>query len=126
MVLGSDGSNHILYRSAFLNIVLRHSDRVVEIAVDGEVDLASSEGLTSVISRLGDLISSNDGADPSSVIIDMSEVSFCDGSGIAFLVGMQAKSREAGSDFTVRKASPIVRKLIGILDLDALLEDGGS
>lgn len=108
-----------------MNVVLRKSGSVVEIAMDGEVDLASNEGLTNVIVGLDDLLRV-DGVDTESVVIDMSEVSFCDGSGIAFLVGMQAKSKDAGAGFAVHEPSPIVRRLLGILELEAMLDERAS
>jgi anti-anti-sigma factor len=115
--------NQVIYRSAYLNVTLRHTDGVVELGIDGEIDLASADGLSYVMRCLDDVIHS-DGAGPSSVLVDMADVSFCDGSGVAFLVGMQTKVQDAGSQFAVRDASPIVRRLLGLLDLDSLLECG--
>jgi anti-sigma B factor antagonist len=127
MTVDGDGElpGEVRFRDPFLDVALRVVDGVVEISMDGEIDLASAEALMHVTRRVDELIRS-DGHRPASVLVDMSGIEFCDGSGVAFLVGLQLNVAAAGSRFAVGGASPVVRRLLDILDLNSLLENGGS
>jgi anti-anti-sigma factor len=116
-----DRFENVVTASPFLRVGVRRDAHRLEVSLVGEVDLAASEGLDPVF-QFVDAFLRSDGQRPVVVVVDMAEVSFCDGSGVAFLVGMQGKTVNAGGRFAVRNASPVVRRLLGILELRGLLD----
>ena len=116
-----DGTENVVAPSPFLTVVVRRHGSIIEVSLTGEVDLAAAEGLDAV-SRSVEAFLRSDGHAPAFIVIDMAEVSFCDGSGVAFIVGMQRRAVSAGGRISVRNASPVVRRLLGILDLETLLD----
>ena len=89
------------------------SDRFV-ITVSGEVDLASSPELdTAIIAAI------ESGA--SSVVIDLTDVSFMDSSGLGVIVRGLKRCREADKDLDLVITNERVLKVFGITGLDQVI-----
>jgi anti-anti-sigma factor len=96
--------------AAFCRIGLVATDDGVTIHVYGDVDLASASLLDAAFT----------GADATSIVVDLSEMTFCDGAGLRVLE--QARQR-FGPRLRVTGASPLVRRLATVLDMDWLAAD---
>jgi anti-sigma B factor antagonist len=77
----------------------------------GEIDLARSGELTA-------LIDDYDRTTARHVIIDLSEVTFCDSQGLTFLVQMNSIARERDGDVTLVNPPETVQNLLRITRLD--------
>lgn len=89
------------------------SDRYV-ITVSGEVDLATSPQLdTAVIAAI------DSGA--TSVVIDLTDVSFMDSSGLGVIVRALKRCREAENDLDLVITNERVLKVFGITGLDQVI-----
>ena len=89
------------------------SDRYL-ITVSGEVDLATSPQLdTAVIAAID---SGN-----SSVVIDLTDVSFMDSSGLGVIVRALKRCREAENDLDLVITNERVLKVFGITGLDQVI-----
>ena len=89
------------------------SDRFV-ITVSGEVDLASSPELdTAIIAAI------ESGA--TSVVIDLTDVSFMDSSGLGVIVRGLKRCREADKDLDLVITNERVLKVFGITGLDQVI-----
>lgn len=81
------------------------------IAVRGELDIATTAALRNrILTILADATTS--------VVIDLSAVTFCDASGLALLVGTQRRARLQGVAVALAAPRPIVSKLLRITGLD--------
>jgi anti-sigma B factor antagonist len=58
-----------------------------------------------------------DSGEVKTVVIDLSEVSFMDSSGIGFLVSVNTRMRSSGKAFFLYKLSPAVEKTLGLVQL---------
>lgn len=89
------------------------SDRYL-ITVTGEVDLATSPELDTAI------IAAIDAA-AASVVIDLSDVSFMDSSGLGVIVRALKRCREAENDLDLVITNERVLKVFGITGLDQVI-----
>lgn len=81
------------------------------LKVRGEIDVASAPDFHASIS---DII----GRGPEVVIVDMSEVSFIDSTGLGVLVSAEKETREAGKDLRLVVTQPQIMKLLELTGLD--------
>lgn len=80
------------------------------ITVSGEVDAATSDQLSDVIAPLA--------AEPnSSVVVNLSEVSFMDSSGLRALIRGANEARDSGGSLVLATVSPPVMRLLEITGL---------
>jgi anti-anti-sigma factor len=86
----------------------------VTVVLDGEIDIATSPA----IRRL--LMAAISGGDVH-LAVDMSGVTFIDAAGIGVLVAAANRAREAGGGLSLLAPPRQVRRLLGILHLDAVL-----
>jgi anti-anti-sigma regulatory factor len=96
--------------AAFCRIGLVATDDGATIFVHGDVDLASAPLLDAAFA----------GVDATAVAVDLSEMTFCDGAGLRVLE--QAHQR-FGPRLRVTGASPLVRRLAAVLEMDWLAAD---
>ena len=89
------------------------SDRYV-IMVSGEVDLASSPDLDAAI-----IAAIESGS--SSLVVDLSDVSFMDSSGLGVIVRGLKRCREANKDLDLVITNERVLKVFGITGLDQVI-----
>lgn len=81
------------------------------IAIRGDLDIGTTAALRDrILTVLKDTAAS--------VIIDLSEVSFCDASGLALLVGTRRRAGLYGVNVVLAAPRPSVRKLLHITGLD--------
>ncbi|HVE46654.1 MAG TPA: STAS domain-containing protein [Acidimicrobiales bacterium] len=92
----------------------RDSEAVV-VGVVGELDCASGPTLED---RLGDLIENQGNR---TVVIDLTNMTFVDSSGLSVLVGAYRRLRERGGDLSLRCPSRSTRKVFQITGLDRVL-----
>ncbi|OON32570.1 hypothetical protein BSA16_04940 [Micromonospora sp. Rc5] len=84
------------------------------LVVTGEIDIATSGELASV---LADLL---DGAPPTALELDFGGVRFLDSSGILVLLRAQGRAADRGCRLTVADVQPTVRRVLeitGVLEL---------
>ena len=97
---------------AWSNFEFVASDDGVAIRVLGEIDLASAPLLDAAFG----------GVDGQGTIeVDVSEMTFCDGSGLRVL---ERAHRRFGSRLRVAGATPLLRRLADLVDMDWLAVDG--
>jgi anti-sigma B factor antagonist len=89
------------------------TDRYV-VTVSGEVDLASSPDLDLAIVAAIESVSQ-------SVIVDLTDVSFMDSSGLGVIVRGLKRSREADKDLDLIITNERVLKVFGITGLDQVI-----
>lgn len=89
------------------------SDRYL-ITVSGEVDLATSPDLDTAIIESVD-------SEASSIVIDLTDVSFMDSSGLGVIVRGLKRCREADKDLDLVITSDRVLKVFGITGLDQVI-----
>ncbi|HAY38966.1 MAG TPA: hypothetical protein DCY53_06245, partial [Desulfobacteraceae bacterium] len=57
-----------------------------------------------------------DRTSPNRVIVDASEIEYCDGSGIGYLFGLRQRQKKAGGDLEIRRLQPEFQQLLDIFD----------
>jgi anti-sigma B factor antagonist len=92
-------------------------DEVV-VVVRGEVDLASANHFSTVVDEAMRA--------RARLVLDLSETTFLDSTGIAVLVNAHHALGRDRSAIVVRDASPVVRTVLRISGLDTLLVMGGT
>jgi anti-sigma B factor antagonist len=88
------------------------ADRHVRITVD-EVDRATAERFAE------ELATHEPGA--YCLVVDLAEVSFMDASGVAALLAVDRRMKDAGGVIALRNARSAVRRVLDVLDLKHLL-----
>jgi stage II sporulation protein AA (anti-sigma F factor antagonist) len=88
-------------------------DRVV-VAVRGELDLATADGLNAALDRTWE-------APEHPVVIDLSALRFIDSTGLRTLVAFHRRAAEAGRDCRLTGLAPDVRRTLAISGLDQVL-----
>src|SRR5688572_18470673 len=83
-------------------LVSARPDGVLEVTLRGEIDYTNAAGVTEAIR--GAVLRER----PTSIRINMAEVSFLDSSGIAVLVKAMKSARETGADYLVSAPQPRV------------------
>jgi anti-sigma B factor antagonist len=86
------------------------------VVVSGEVDLACAAELRAAIERVGE-------TEPAVLVIDLSDVSFVDSSGLGAIAGGLRAQRRHGGELKVAGAAPHVRRVFEIAGLGQLLQD---
>ena len=84
------------------------------VVLDGEIDIATAPA----IGRF--LMAAISGRDVH-LAVDMSGIAFIDAAGIGVLVAAANRAREAGGGLSLLAPSRQVRRLLGVLHLDAIL-----
>jgi anti-sigma B factor antagonist len=97
---------------AFSIEVRQGTDECV-IAVAGELDLYDAEKLREVLSPLVE----EPGA---TIVVDMSELSFVDSTGIGVLVAMLKRARAGDGDLVLRRPSERITAVLSLTGLDRI------
>jgi anti-sigma B factor antagonist len=95
-----------------LRILVGTEDGRPVVCAQGELDLATVPQLEAELSRL---------LDETETVLDLSEVSFIDSSGIAVLVALSKTARQKGWRLQLRSPSPPVARLIKLTGVEQLL-----
>jgi len=96
-----------------LRVELTRDDDLALAVVRGEIDLDSSAQLNTVLNKV---------EKEERILLDMSEVSFMDSSGLAVLLRQSMGRREVGGALRIRNPSEPVRRLLEFCCLEHLLE----
>ena len=99
--------------TGFCSIHSVADDDGVTIQVEGEIDLATAPLLDATLA----------GVEGARVEVDLSEMTFCDAAGLRVL---ELARGHLGARLRVTGASPFVRRLAGILDMDWLAADAAE
>ena len=81
------------------------------LRLSGEIDIFTSQALRQ---QLLTVLSHSTGL----LILDLSEVSFCDASGLAVLVGIQRRARAQGVTLVLATPQPYMTRLLHITGLE--------
>ena len=87
-------------------------DALVRVA--GELDISTSPDLQDALAELTDA--------PRRVVVDLSDLEFCDSTGLAALLGAHKALSEAGGTLELRHPSKMVVGLVQITGLDDVFE----
>jgi anti-sigma B factor antagonist len=88
--------------------------RVAELAIAGEVDLATSPELKRALFNALD-------AGSRQLIVDMGAVGLIDATGIGVLVSAANRAQRVGGHVTVRQPSAAVQRVLAAVDLDEVI-----
>ena len=94
---------------------LTQGDDTTVVNLFGELDMASAPALATGLQRLA-------GAEIPVVVIDLSELVFCDSSGLGVLLKFHEDAKEAGIRVIARSPSPNVRRIFELTNATKLLE----
>ena len=103
---------HVMNEEAHMVVTIDRSDDLVSASVEGEVDTDNCERLEHHLKEAGAT---------SDLVIDLSNVTFIDSSGISTLLRANEYQRESGRTFAVSDASPAVRRVLEITGLVDIL-----
>jgi len=93
-------------------------ERILTVAVSGEIDHHSSAGLRTEIDRLIRKYS------PVCLVLDFAGVDFCDSSGIALVLGRYRTMRSLGGEVELANLPENVRHIFDMADLRRLVKIG--
>jgi anti-sigma B factor antagonist len=102
-----------LYGDAGFEAQLVHADGEAVVRVRGEVDFAARPELDETFA---DALSAS-----ARVVVDLSETTFMDASGIAALVEAHKRAGQHGGAVIVRSPSAMTRRLLAITGVDGLV-----
>ena len=95
-------------------VEVRKEDRAVVVAVEGELDLASSPTLEQELDRVRD-------ADVDLLIIDLRQLRFMDSTGLHALVKANKRATESGRRFAVVRGGAQIERLLNLTGVGELL-----
>ena len=102
-------------RPPAFRVLTNQSGSRVEIAIQGELDLATAPQLDAEFARVGAL----DGVEL--VVVDLRELAFLDSTGLEAIVKFDARSRDAGVELAVVRGPRAVERLFDVMQLDKKL-----
>ena len=102
-------------RTPAFRVLTNESGARVEIAIQGELDLATAPQLDAEFERVGAL----DGIE--FVVVDLRELAFLDSTGLEAIVKFDARSRAAGVEVAVVRGPRAVERLFAVMQLDRRL-----
>jgi anti-sigma B factor antagonist len=96
-------------------ILTDRSGTRVEIAIHGELDLATAPQLTTAFERVSEL----DGIQLA--VVDLRNLEFLDSTGLEAIMKFEARSRGQGVDLAVVRGPRAVERLFSVMQLDQKL-----
>ena len=102
-------------RPADFRILTDRSGTRVEIAIHGELDLATAPQLTTAFERASEL----DGIELA--VVDLRSLEFLDSTGLEAIMKFEARSRRQGVDLAVVRGPRAVERLFSVMQLDQKL-----
>jgi anti-anti-sigma factor len=100
---------------ADFRIEARDQDGVTHVALAGAFDLAALEQFESAVGKL-------EGVQPAAMVIDLSELTFMDSSGLRALVMADQRARSAGRRLAIVPGPPTIRRVFEITQLQGRLD----
>ena len=83
--------------------------------VYGELDIATAPELVEILARLRH--------HHHPVVVDLAEVTFMDSTGLTMLMDAHREAEESAWTFSVRRASPAVRRVFVLAGVNGVLDD---
>jgi len=96
-------------------ILTERSGTRVEIAIHGELDMATAPQLTTAFERVSEL----DGVELA--VVDLRNLEFLDSTGLEAIMQFEARSRRQGVDLAVVRGPRAVERLFSVMRLDQKL-----
>src|SRR5262245_20579782 len=100
--------------------ILNSQPRSQELAISGEIDLAVADELF----QAANAALAGDACDE--LVLDLSEVSFIDSTGLGTLVAIRNATLDRAVTLRLRDATPPVRRLLEITNLDSVFNMSDS
>jgi anti-anti-sigma factor len=107
-------SSDRILKDGVLRVRLEPNGKELVVRVSGELDIASAKTFADELRQASD-------SDASAVILDLSEVSFIDATGIRALVFAAARSRSNGDRLRMRRGSASVVRALAVSGLEQTL-----
>lgn len=102
-------------RPPVFRILTNESGSRVEIAIEGELDLATAPRLHAEFERVGAL----QGIELA--IVDLRKLAFLDSTGLEAIVQFDARSRAGGAETVIVRGPRAVERLLAVMQLDQKL-----
>ncbi len=93
----------------------RSGTDVVEVSLDGDVDIASAGEIEA-------RIRSAEAVEPSVILIDLRQVSFLDSSGLRLILGAAVRAEASGRRLVLVRGSERVQRVFELTNLESRLE----
>ena len=87
---------------------------VIAIALSGELDLATADGVDAELVRA-------EATDAASIVLDLSGLTFMDSTGVRLLIQAHARSRANEDRLTLRRGPAAVQRVMELSGVDVLL-----
>jgi anti-sigma B factor antagonist len=98
-----------------LDLAVLPDRAIVRVKPRGEIDFANRDLLDAQIAELWD-------SGWATVVLDLSEVTFLDSSGLQVLMAHHHRAARTGSRFAIADGSPMVSRVLALTGLDRVLE----
>ncbi len=102
-------------RPPVFRILTNESGSRVEIAIQGELDMATAPQLEAEFGRVRAL------EDIELAVVDLRELAFLDSTGLEAIVKFESRSREVGVDVVLVRGPRAVERLFSVMQLDKKL-----
>ena len=103
----------LIEEPAFRTDTCRNGSNSATVRLIGELDIASTGAAWRAVEQLD--------AGIRQIVLDLSDLTYCDAAGVGFLLAAQRKARTTGRELIVRHPSRPVRRVLAITgDLDAI------
>jgi anti-anti-sigma factor len=86
----------------------------------GELDVATVEGLRQ------EWLTTIDAEQPDRLVVDMSDVTFLDSTGLGVIVALQRRQRPHGGVVAITNAGPVVTKVLQLTGMHLTMEVNGE
>lgn len=97
-----------------LKVSTRSQGGRIIMSLGGEIDLYTAPTLH------GELDGLLSGEGPAQIVVDMSDVEFCDSTGMNVLLGAHRRAREQGGDLELASPRPTIRKILQVTGLETV------
>jgi anti-anti-sigma factor len=101
--------------AAQLTVASTHTDEDAVLTLSGEIDMSTADLLQAAAAHM---ITEQ----PARLVLDFTEVSFCDSRGLSVLIGLSRQARQAGTRLVVANPGEFMVALIDLTGLRAVFE----
>ncbi|MGB2710725.1 MAG: STAS domain-containing protein [Conexibacter sp.] len=87
----------------------------IRLALEGELDIGGAERVEQELARI-------EGAQPATIVLDLSGLAFLDSTGLRIIVGADARAREQARRLVIVRGPEAVHRIFHMTRLDERLE----